>query len=95
SVEVEAVISAHPDVAQVAIVGVPHDDWGEAVHAVVVPRPSLDRESFVEWCRSNLATYKRPKSIEYRDDLPVTVYGKVDKKALRAPHWDGRQRNVG
>jgi fatty-acyl-CoA synthase/long-chain acyl-CoA synthetase len=95
SVEVEAVISAHPDVAQVAIVGVPHDDWGEAVHAVVVPRPSLDREGFSEWCRERLASYKRPKSVEYRDDLPVTVYGKVDKKALRAPHWDGRQRNVG
>jgi fatty-acyl-CoA synthase/long-chain acyl-CoA synthetase len=95
SVEVEAVISAHPDVAQVAIVGVPHDDWGEAVHAVVVPRPSLDREAFAAWCRERLASYKRPKSVEYRDDLPVTVYGKVDKKALRAPHWDGRQRNVG
>ncbi len=95
SVEVEAVISAHPDVAQVAIVGVPHDDWGEAVHAVVVPRPGLDEQTFTAWCRENLASYKRPKSFEYRDDLPVTVYGKVDKKALRAPHWDGRQRNVG
>jgi fatty-acyl-CoA synthase/long-chain acyl-CoA synthetase len=95
SVEVENVISAHPDVAQVAVVGVPHDDWGEAVHAVVVARDGLDREAFGAYCRDNLAAYKRPKSVEYVDDLPVTVYGKVDKKALRAPFWADTERNVG
>jgi fatty-acyl-CoA synthase/long-chain acyl-CoA synthetase len=95
SVEVENVISAHPDVAQVAVVGVPHDDWGEAVHAVVVARDGLDREAFGAYCRDNLAAYKRPKSVDYVDDLPVTVYGKVDKKALRAPFWADTERNVG
>lgn len=95
SVEVENVISAHPDVAQVAVVGIPHEDWGEAVHAVVVPRAGLDTEAFGEYCREHLAAYKRPKSFDYVADLPVTVYGKVDKKALRAPFWADATRNVG
>ena len=99
SVEVENVIATHPQVSQVAVVGVPHEDWGEAVHAVIVARNEInnghiDPEEFTAFCRENLAAYKRPKSFTVEDELPVTVYGKVDKKALRAPFWQGTQRNV-
>ena len=97
SVEVENVIATHPSVGQVAVVGVPHPDWGEAVHAVIVPAlgttpTAADLEPF---SREHLAAYKRPKSFEFVTELPLTVYGKVDKKALRAPHWEGVGRNVG
>jgi fatty-acyl-CoA synthase len=94
SVEVENVIATHPFVGQVAVVGVPHDDWGEAVHAVIVARGEIDSDEFTAFCRENLAAYKRPKSFSVVAELPVTVYGKVDKKALRAPFWEGIGRNV-
>jgi fatty-acyl-CoA synthase len=94
SVEVENVIATHPSVGQVAVVGVPHDDWGEAVHAVIVAKSTLDSDEFTAFCRENLAAYKRPKSFSFVEELPVTVYGKVDKKALRAPFWEGVGRNV-
>ncbi|GAA4901734.1 fatty-acyl-CoA synthase/long-chain acyl-CoA synthetase [Actinomycetospora succinea] len=91
--EVENVLAEHPGVAQVAVIGVPHDDWGEAVHAVIVGSVGVDE--ILEWSRGRLAAYARPKSAELVDDLPVTPFGKVDKKALRAPHWAGRERAIG
>ncbi|MEJ2889301.1 class I adenylate-forming enzyme family protein [Actinomycetospora aeridis] len=91
--EVEDVLADHPGVAQVAVIGVPHDDWGEAVHAVVVG--SVDADELLAWSRGRLAAYARPKSAELADELPVTPFGKVDKKALRAPHWAGRERAIG
>ena len=97
SVEVENVIAAHPSVGQVAVVAVPHPDWGEAVHAVIVPAlgATPDPDELAAYCRDELAAYKRPKSFEVLAELPLTVYGKVDKKALRAPHWRDVGRNVG
>lgn len=93
--EVENVLAGHPSISQVAVIGVPHDDWGEAVHAVIVPTGQPDTDEIVEWCRSRLAAYARPKSVELVDELPVTPFGKIDKKALRAPHWAGRDRAIG
>ncbi len=77
-------------VGQVAVVGVPHPDWGEAVVAFVVPdeQGSFDEASAHEHCRAKLSAYKRPKAIQRVDSLPLTAYGKVDKKALRAA-WPG------
>jgi fatty-acyl-CoA synthase/long-chain acyl-CoA synthetase len=97
SVEVENVIAAHPSVGQVAVVAVPHPDWGEAVHAVIVPAlgATPDTDDLAAYCREHLAAYKRPKAFEVVAELPLTVYGKVDKKALRAPHWVDVGRNVG
>ncbi|MHC1560761.1 AMP-binding protein [Actinomycetospora sp. C-140] len=91
--EVENVLAGHPAVSQVAVIGVPHDDWGEAVHAVIVG--AVDVDELLAWSRDRLAAYARPKSAELVDDLPVTPFGKVDKKALRAPHWAGRERSIG
>lgn len=84
--EVENVIQAHPDVSQVAVIGVPHPDWGEAVMAVIVAHPDSNpsKESIMELCRKELSKYKRPKEIRFVDALPLTPYGKIDKKALRS-----------
>jgi fatty-acyl-CoA synthase/long-chain acyl-CoA synthetase len=89
--EVEAVVREVDGVAQVAVVGVPHPDWGEAVVAFVVAAAEdapLDVESVQSHCRDRLSTYKRPKAVQEVDHLPLTVYGKVDKKVLRAS-WSG------
>lgn len=88
--EVEAALREVAGVGQVAVVGVPHPDWGEAVVAFVVPDAdtALDEASAHKHCRASLSAYKRPKAIEQVESLPLTAYGKVDKKALRAS-WPG------
>jgi fatty-acyl-CoA synthase len=88
SSEVEVVIQGCLGVDQVAVVGLPDDDWGERVVALVVPSTALapDLEEIRSVCREQLAAYKRPKEIRLVENLPVTPYGKVDKKALRQQH---------
>jgi fatty-acyl-CoA synthase len=96
--EVEDVLVRHPSVARAAVIGVPHEDWGEAVHAVVVPAvgaDELDPGALLEWTRGELAAYARPKSVELVAELPETPFGKIDKKVLRAPHWAARDRAIG
>ncbi len=84
TIEVEQTLKEHPAVVDAAVVGLPHPDWGEAVHAVVVPRQPIDEEALTEYCRRHLSKYKVPKSLALADALPLTAYGKVDKKAIRA-----------
>jgi acyl-CoA synthetase (AMP-forming)/AMP-acid ligase II len=86
--EVEAVLHRHPDVADAAVIGVPDDDWGERVHAVVAPRPgcALDPEALGAFAAASLAGFKRPRSWEVRDALPRTESGKLLKRVLRAEH---------
>ena len=92
---VERVVAAAPGVAQAAVIGVPDDDWGEAVHAVVTAGTGpISEDAVLAHCRVQLAGYMRPKSVAVVDALPLTPYGKVDKKALRAPHWAGRSRQI-
>lgn len=94
--EVEDVLARHPQVGAVAVIGVPHDDWGEAVHAIVVPAgDGFSADELLVWARPQLAAYARPKSVETVADLPETPFGKVDKKALRAPYWADRDRGIG
>ncbi|PHV69072.1 AMP-dependent synthetase [Williamsia muralis] len=81
--EVEQVISACPGVSAVAVVGVPHPDWGEAVVAFIDPSSHYDERLVREACRERLATYKRPKAVATQSPLPTTAVGKIDKKALR------------
>jgi fatty-acyl-CoA synthase len=83
--EVESVVAGCPGVDQAAVVGLPDDDWGERVVALVVPSAERapDVEEIRAICRMRLAAYKRPKEIVFVDELPVTAYGKVDKKSLR------------
>ncbi|HET9733127.1 MAG TPA: long-chain-fatty-acid--CoA ligase [Acidimicrobiales bacterium] len=97
SAEVENAIASHPDVAQVAVIGIPSESWGEAVHAVVVPQPgtSPTEDDIKAWCRQRIAGYKVPKSVEIRTEpLPLSGALKVLKRELRAPYWEGRDRSV-
>ena len=95
--EVENTLYAHPAVLEVAVVGVPHEQWGEAVHAEVVPKAgvSVTSEVLIAHCRTLIAGYKVPRSVNIRSDaLPKSGAGKILKKDLRAPFWEGRERGV-
>jgi long-chain acyl-CoA synthetase len=98
STEVEEVLYRHPAVLEAAVFGVPDEKWGEAVHAVVVPRSgheSVDPAALIEFCRERIARYKTPKGIDIRlEPLPKSGPGKVLKRELRAPYWKGLDRNV-
>jgi long-chain acyl-CoA synthetase len=96
--EVEEVIYRHPAVLEAAAFGVPDERWGEAVHAVVVPRPehgNVDPNEIIAFCREHIAGYKVPKAIDIRAEaLPKSGPGKILKRELRAPFWEGRDRGV-
>lgn len=97
SAEVESAISQHPSVAEVAVIGIPDDKWGEAVHGIIVPKqgqaPTLNQ--IIEHCRPLIANYKLPRSIALRDEpLPVSGAGKVLKRDLRIPYWGDSERQV-
>jgi long-chain acyl-CoA synthetase len=97
SVEVEAVLYGHPAVGSCAVFGIPSDEWGEAVHAVVVLRPGADltERALIDYARSRIAHYKCPRSIAFRaEPLPLSGAGKVLKTELRVPYWIGRTRQV-
>ena len=97
SIEIERALASHPDVADVAVIAVPSKRWGETPKAVVVRRPGTDvtGTDLIDHCRSRLATFKCPSAVDFVDELPRNATGKVLKKELRAPHWEGRDRQVG
>jgi acyl-CoA synthetase (AMP-forming)/AMP-acid ligase II len=94
--EVENALSGHPDVADVAVIGVPHDKWGETVKAIVVRRPGADptAEALIDYARQRLARYKCPTSVDFLDALPRNPSGKLLKRALREPYWKGHERRI-
>jgi long-chain acyl-CoA synthetase len=96
SSEVENAIASHPAVAMNAVIGVPHEHMGEAVHAVVVLRPggALSLDELQSHCRKSISGYKLPRSLELRDALPMSGAGKVLKTELRQPYWSGHDRAV-
>jgi fatty-acyl-CoA synthase/long-chain acyl-CoA synthetase len=95
--EIEAALERHPAVQEVAVFGIPSEEWGEAVHAVVVVRPGavLTPDALMTFGRDHLASYKVPRSISLAGELPKTGSGKVLKRELREPFWQGRARRVG
>lgn len=92
SIEVERVLAEHAAVVEVAVIGVPDEKWGEAVKAVVAVEGPASEEELVAWCRERLARYKCPRSIDIVDALPRNPTGKILKKDLRKPFWEGRDR---
>lgn len=96
SPETERVLSEHPSVMEVAVIGVPDDTWGEMVKAVVALKPdtTATEQELIAWCREHLAHYKCPRSIDIIDLLPRNPTGKILKRELRAPYWEGRDRAV-
>jgi len=97
SAEVENAVASHPGVAQVAVIGIPSEQWGEAVHAIVVKNPGADvtEAGIRDWAKERIAGYKVPKSIEFRDEpLPLSGAMKVLKRELRDPYWKDQERAV-
>jgi acyl-CoA synthetase (AMP-forming)/AMP-acid ligase II len=96
SIEVEDAIFSHPKVAEVAVIGIPDERWGELVTALVVTvaGEALTEDEVITWTRSRLAGYKCPKRVEFRTELARTATGKLQKFKLREPYWAGRTRQV-
>lgn len=92
--EVEAALYQHPAVADVAVVGVPDDEWGEAVKAVVQPRGPVSEDALIAFCRDHLAHYKCPRTVDFVEVLPRDENGKVRKRELRERYWAGRARRI-
>jgi len=96
SIEVEDVIFSHPAVAEVAVIGVPSEKWGETIMALVVlaEGEQVSEGELIAWCKEKAAGYKAPTVIEFRDDLARTATGKLQKFKLREPYWKDRDRQV-
>ena len=96
SIEVEDCLFQHPAVAEVAVIGVPDEKWGELVLALVVRTPgsTIGEDEVIAHVRTKLAGYKCPKRVEFRDSLARTATGKLQKFKLRAPYWEGFNRQV-
>jgi len=94
--EIEDVLYAHPAVLQAAVIGIPHEQWGETVKAILVLREGAQttEAEIIEYCRQNLAEYKKPRVVEFRDSLPINPSGKILKRELRDEHWKGKERMV-
>jgi fatty-acyl-CoA synthase len=97
SVEVEDCIFSHPAVAEVAVIGVPSEKWGETIKALVVlaEGAQASEAELIAHCKKNLAGYKSPTSVEFRDAIPRTATGKIQKFKLREPYWAGQERRIG
>jgi long-chain acyl-CoA synthetase len=97
--EIEGVFLSHPKVGDVAVFGIPHDDWGEEIKAVVEPAAEVEpghalAEELLAFCADKLAGYKRPKSIDFIAEMPRDPNGKLYKRKLRDPYWEGRERAI-
>lgn len=94
--EVENAIFGHPAVAEVAVIGVPSAKWGEEVKACVVPKPGaeIDEADIINWARSRIAAFKAPKSVDVIEMMPRNASGKILRRELRAPYWEGQERQV-
>ena len=95
--EIEAALEQHPGIFDVAVFGIPSEQWGEQVHATVVLAPgvALSEADVITFARQHLAGYKCPGSVSFTGELPRTGSGKLLKRELRAPYWAGHTKQVG
>jgi len=95
--EVEEVIILHEKVANCVVFGIPDDYWGEAVHAVVVVKPGevLNAQEVIAFCGEHMAGYKKPKAVDFVDELPVSGYGKILRREVREAYWAGHEGRIG
>jgi acyl-CoA synthetase (AMP-forming)/AMP-acid ligase II len=96
AVEVEAALSEHEAVLMSAVVGIPHHEWGEAVHAEVMLREGADvsEDALIAHAKAKLGSYKAPKSVRFVAELPLSSVGKVLRRQVRRPYWEGRERQI-
>lgn len=94
--EVEQAVLSHPAVQDCAVVGIPHDKWGEAVLAAVELKAgyTLDQDEFLAFCKSRLGSVKAPKYLEVLDTMPRSTVGKTLRRVVRARYWEGRDRTI-
>jgi acyl-CoA synthetase (AMP-forming)/AMP-acid ligase II len=94
--EIEEILIRHPAVNEVSVVGVPDDKWGEAIKAVVVlaPGKTATEDELIAYCKENIASYKKPKSVDFVEELPKNNYGKILKRELRELYWKNHDRKV-
>jgi acyl-CoA synthetase (AMP-forming)/AMP-acid ligase II len=94
--EIEEVLIQHPAVHEVSVIGVPDPKWGEAIKAVVSlsPGKTATEQELIDFCKDNIASYKKPKSVEFIDELPKSNYGKILKRELRTKYWQDQERKV-
>jgi long-chain acyl-CoA synthetase len=97
--EIESVFLTHPKVGDVAVFGIPHEDWGEEIKAVIEPAEGVEpgeplAEELLEFCCDKLAKFKWPRSIDFTDEMPRDPNGKLYKRKLRDPYWEGRERAI-
>jgi acyl-CoA synthetase (AMP-forming)/AMP-acid ligase II len=94
--EIEAALAGHPAIADVAVIGIPDERWGESVMAVVELRPgaSTTAEELIAFCGERLADYKRPRSVEFVNELPRNPAGKLLKNRIREPYWKDAGRKI-
>ncbi len=94
--EIEDVLFQHPEVAEATVIGIPDENWGEAIKALVIKKAgsSLTELDLIEHCKKRLASYKKPRSIEFVETLPRSTAGKVLKHEIRAKYWQEQERKV-
>ena len=94
--EIEEVLIRHPAVREVSVIGVPDEKWGEAIKGIVALNPGskVTEEELIDFCKRNIASYKKPKSIDFIQELPKNNYGKILKREIRAKYWENYVRKV-